>query len=189
VNDSLGALRCEIARRKGLIEKGPKWAFLWIVDIPMFGKDDKGRLFSMNHPFTSPKESDVDLLDKDPLKAKSMGYDIVMNGMELGGGSIRIHDTALQAKIFKLLDISQEKAEQRFGFLLKALSYGAPPHGGMAFGLDRVVMLLTGAPNIRDVIAFPKTAKAVDLMTGSPSEIDEELMKELKIKIELEDLT
>lgn len=189
VNDSLGALRVEIAKRKGLIAKGEKWAFRWVVDIPMFGKDEKGRIFSMNHPFTSPKEADVALLDTDPMKAKSKGYDLVLNGFELGGGSIRIHDTELQAKIFSLLGITKESAEERFGFLQKALSYGAPPHGGMAFGLDRVVMLLTGAPNIRDVIAFPKTAKATDLMTGSPSVIDEELMKELKIKIELEDLT
>jgi aspartyl-tRNA synthetase len=189
VNESLGALRVEIARRKGLIEKGPKWAFCWVVDIPMFGTDEKGRIFSMNHPFTSPKEADVKLLDTDPMKALSKGYDIVLNGFELGGGSIRIHDMDLQSKIFKLLDITPEKAEERFGFLLKALSYGAPPHGGMAFGLDRVVMLLTGAANIREVIAFPKTAKATDLMTGSPSYIDEDLMKELKIKIELEDLT
>jgi aspartyl-tRNA synthetase len=189
VNESLGALRVEIARRKGLIEKGPKWAFCWVVDIPMFGKDEKGRIFSMNHPFTSPKEADVKLLDTDPMKALSKGYDLVLNGFELGGGSIRIHDVELQSKIFKLLDISPEKAEERFGFLLKALSYGAPPHGGMAFGLDRVVMLLTGTHNIREVIAFPKTAKAYDLMTGSPSEIDPELIKELKIKFELEDLT
>ncbi len=189
VNESLGALRVEIARRKGLIEKGPKWAFCWVVDIPMFGTDEKGRIFSMNHPFTSPKEADVKLLDTDPMKALSKGYDIVLNGFELGGGSIRIHDMDLQSKIFKLLDITPEKAEERFGFLLKALSYGAPPHGGMAFGLDRVVMLLTGAANIREVIAFPKTAKATDLMTGSPSYIDEDLMKELKIKIELEDLS
>jgi aspartyl-tRNA synthetase len=189
VNESMGALRVEIARRKGLIEKGPKWAFRWVVDIPMFGKDDKGRIFSMNHPFTSPKESDLALLDTDPMKAKSKGYDLVLNGFELGGGSIRIHDQELQSRIFRILDISPEQAEKRFGFLLKALSYGAPPHGGMAFGLDRVVMLLAGTSNIREVIAFPKTAKATDLMTGSPSEIDPELMKELKIKIELEDLT
>ncbi len=189
VNESLGALRVEIARRRGLIEKGPKWAFCWVVDIPMFGKDEKGRIFSMNHPFTSPKEADVKLLDTDPMKALSKGYDLVLNGFELGGGSIRIHDTELQSKIFKILDISPEKAEERFGFLLKALSYGAPPHGGMAFGLDRVVMLLTGTHNIREVIAFPKTAKAIDLMTGSPSEIDPDLVKDLKIKFELEDLT
>ena len=189
VNESLGALRVEIARRKGLIEKGPKWAFCWVVDIPMFGKDEKGRIFSMNHPFTSPKEADVKLLDTDPMKALSKGYDLVLNGFELGGGSIRIHDVELQSKIFKILDISPEKAEERFGFLLKALSYGAPPHGGMAFGLDRVIMLLAGTSNIREVIAFPKTAKATDLMTGSPSEIDPDLLKDLKIKIELEDLT
>ncbi|HVM33218.1 MAG TPA: aspartate--tRNA ligase [bacterium] len=189
VNESLGQLRVEIARRRGLIEKGPQWAFCWVVDIPMFGTDEKGRRFSMNHPFTSPKEGHVGLLDSDPMKALSKGYDLVLNGFELGGGSIRIHDVELQSKIFKLLDISPEKAEERFGFLLKALSYGAPPHGGMAFGLDRVVMLLTGAANIREVIAFPKTAKAIDLMTGSPSEIDPELIKDLKIKIELEDLS
>lgn len=189
VNESLGALRVEIARRKGLIEKGPKWAFAWVTDFPMFGKDEKGRLFSMNHPFTAPRDQDLAYLDSDPTKATARAYDMVLNGFELGSGTIRIHDSALQSKIFSLLDISPEKAQERFGFLLKALTYGAPPHGGMAVGLDRIAMLLTGAPNIRDVIAFPKTAKATDLMTGSPSEIDPELMKELKIKIELEDLT
>ena len=189
VNESLGSLRVEIARRKGLIEKGPKWAFFWVTDFPMFGKDENGRLYSMNHPFTAPREQDLQLLDTDPTKVTARAYDLVLNGLELGSGTIRIHDSALQSKIFSLLDITPEKAQERFGFLLKALTYGAPPHGGMAVGLDRIAMLLTGAPNIRDVIAFPKTAKAVDLMTGSPSEIDEDLMKELKIKIELEDLT
>ncbi len=189
VNDSMGALRVEIASRKGLIEKGTKWAFAWVTDFPMFGKDEKGRLFSMNHPFTAPREKDMPLLDSDPTQVTARAYDMVLNGFELGSGTIRIHDSALQSKIFSLLDISKEKAQERFGFLLKALTYGAPPHGGMAVGLDRIAMLLTGAPNIRDVIAFPKTAKATDLMTGSPSEIDAELMKELKIKIELEDLT
>ncbi len=189
VNDSLGALRVEIARRKGLIEKGPKWAFFWVTDFPMFGRDEKGRLYSMNHPFTAPREQDMALLDTDPTQVTARAYDMVLNGFELGSGTIRIHDSSLQSKVFGLLDISAEKAQERFGFLLKALTYGAPPHGGMAVGLDRIAMLLTGAPNIRDVIAFPKTAKATDLMTGSPSAIDEELMKELKIKIELEDLT
>ena len=189
VNESLGALRMEISRRKGLIEKGPKWAFAWVTDFPMFGKDEKGRLFSMNHPFTAPRDQDLAYLDSDPTKATARAYDMVLNGFELGSGTIRIHDSALQSKIFSLLDISPEKAQERFGFLLKALTYGAPPHGGMAVGLDRIAMLLTGAPNIRDVIAFPKTAKATDLMTGSPSEIDPELMKELKIKIEMEDLS
>ncbi len=188
VNESLGALRVEIARRKGLIEKGPKWAFAWVTDFPMFGKDEKGRLYSMNHPFTAPREKDMALLDSDPLKVTARAYDMVLNGFELGSGTIRIHDSTLQSKVFRLLDISPEKAQERFGFLLRALTFGAPPHGGMAVGLDRIAMLLTGAPNIRDVIAFPKTAKATDLMTGSPSEIDEELMKELKIKIEMEDL-
>jgi aspartyl-tRNA synthetase len=189
VNESLGALRVEIAHRRGLIEKGPKWAFFWVTDFPMFGKDEKGRLYSMNHPFTAPREQDMALLDTDPTQVTARAYDMVLNGIELGSGTIRIHDSALQSKVFGLLDISPEKAQERFGFLLKALQYGAPPHGGMAVGLDRIAMLLTGAPNIRDVIAFPKTAKATDLMTGSPSVIDEELMKELKIRIELEDLT
>jgi len=189
VHESLGALRCEIARRRGLIEKGPKWAFVWVVDFPLFGQDEKGHLFSMNHPFTSPQESSLPFLESEPLRAKSRGYDMVLNGMELGGGSIRIHDPEIQSKIFKLLDISAEKAEERFGFLVKALSYGAPPHGGMAFGLDRIVMLLTGATSIRDVIAFPKTAKGTCLLTGAPSAIDEELMQELKIRVETEDLT
>lgn len=189
VNESLGALRVEIARRKGLIEKGPKWAFFWVTDFPMFGKDEKGRLYSMNHPFTAPREQDLSLLNTDPTQVTGRAYDMVLNGFELGSGTIRIHDSALQSKIFSLLDITPEKAQERFGFLLKALTYGAPPHGGMAVGLDRIAMLLTGAPNIRDVIAFPKTAKATDLMTGSPSVIEDELMKELKIRIELEDLS
>jgi aspartyl-tRNA synthetase len=143
----------------------------------------------MNHPFTMCQERDIPLLEADPMKVRSRGYDMVMNGIELGGGSIRIHDPEMQQRIFRILDISPEKAEERFGFLVKALSYGAPPHGGMAFGLDRVVMLLTGAPSIRDVIPYPKTAKGTCLLTGAPSPIEDDLMKELHLKVELEDLT
>jgi aspartyl-tRNA synthetase len=177
----LGQLRLQIARKEGLLDPAA-FAFLWVVDFPMFEwlPDEKRHEF-MHHPFTSPMESDAALLETDPGRARARAYDLVLNGSEIAGGSIRIHDQQLQRMIFRLLKISDEEARLRFGFFLDALEYGTPPHGGIALGLDRVVAILTGEPSIRDVIAFPKTAQAVDLMAGAPSTVNPRQLQELHL--------
>ena len=179
----LGNLRLEIANRLKLIDE-KKNNLLWVTEFPMFEYDEiDKRYVAVHHPFTSPKLEDLNLLDSDPSKARARAYDLVLNGNEIAGGSIRIHDRALQSKVFGLLGISEEQAKKKFGFLLEAFRYGAPPHGGIAFGFDRICMLLTGEKSIRDVIAFPKTTSAMSLMDESPSEVDEAQLKELHIKI------
>lgn len=183
VNDSLGALRVELGKKfKTFDEK--KLDVLWVTDFPLMEYDEKDqRHVSLHHPFTAPNPEDLQLLDKDPSKVRALAYDVVVNGSEIGGGSIRIHDRAIQQKIFDLLKITREEAVKRFGFLLEALEYGAPPHGGIAFGLDRIIMLLAGTESIRDVIAFPKTTSASCLMTDAPSDVDPAQLKELGIKV------
>lgn len=179
----LGTLRLDMAKRLNLIDES-KWNLLWVTEFPMFEwNDEEKRYEAMHHPFTSPMAEDVDLLETTPQQARSRAYDMVLNGNELGGGSIRIHDPALQTKVFRLLGIDAGEAEKRFGFLLNAFRYGAPPHGGIAFGLDRIVMLLTGSKSLRDVIAFPKTASAMSLMDEAPSEVDEKQLRELHIRV------
>jgi aspartyl-tRNA synthetase len=156
--------------------------FLWIVEFPLFEWDAaEKRWTSVNHPFTAPREEDLPLLDSDPGRVRACAYDVVLNGLEAGGGSLRIHDSELQAKVFRLLGMSDEEARERFGFFLDALRYGTPPHGGIALGLDRLVMLLAGERSLRDVIAFPKTAGASDLMSGAPSTVPEAQLRELGI--------
>ena len=183
VFSSLGALRIELAKRNQLINE-QEWAPLWVVDFPLFEwNDDHERWDSLHHPFTSPNLEDIQLLNEDPSKVRSLGYDIVMNGYEVGGGSIRIYDKKLQSNIFDLLGINKEEANEKFGFLMNAFKYGAPPHGGMAFGFDRLIMLLAGSKQIRDVIAFPKTTSAMSLMDNSPSLVDENQLDELGLKI------
>ena len=178
----LGQLRLALAKKEGLLDP-EKFAFLWVVDFPMFEwLDEEQRYEFMHHPFTSPLESDATLLETDPGRARARAYDLVLNGSEVAGGSIRIHDQALQRLIFRLLKISDEEAKLRFGFFLDALEYGTPPHGGIAIGLDRTVAILAGESSIRDVIAFPKTAQAVDLMAGAPSTVDPKQLRELGIK-------
>ena len=183
VFSALGALRNELAKRENLIDAN-KWAPLWVVDFPLVEwNEDKNRWDALHHPFTSPNLEDLAKLDSTPGDVRSFGYDIIMNGYELGGGSIRIHDRDLQARIFKLLGISDEDAQEKFGFLMDAFKYGAPPHGGMAFGFDRIVMLLAGSHQIRDVIAFPKTTSALSLMDNSPSPVSEEQLEELHLQV------
>jgi aspartyl-tRNA synthetase len=182
VNDSLGALRVRLGKDLDLIEEG--WQPLWVIDFPMFEKDKNSqRWTSLHHPFTAPSVSVIDELNDNPGKVLSKAYDMVLNGSEIGGGSIRIHNKEMQAAVFKLLDISDEEAEEKFGFLLKALDYGCPPHGGIAFGLDRMVMLMTGAESIRDVIAFPKTQSASCPLTNAPGEVSSEQLKETGIRL------
>ena len=184
VNESIGALRVKLGQDLGLMEAG--WRPLWVVDFPMFEHDPvNDRWVALHHPFTAPKEDQLGLLETDPGACLSRAYDMVLNGTEVGGGSIRIHRQAVQRQVFKLLNISDEQADDRFGFLLKALKFGAPPHGGIAFGLDRLVMLMTGAGSIRDVMAFPKTQTAACLLTNAPSPVDENQLKELALRIRL----
>ena len=182
VNEALGALREKIGHDKGLVND-LVWAPLWIVDFPMFDYDEENKRWNaLHHPFTAPKDGHEDLLDSDPGKCLSKAYDMVINGSEVGGGSIRIHKSDVQSKVFKALNISKDEAQEKFGFLLEALQYGAPPHGGIAFGVDRIVTLLAGADSIRDVIAFPKTQKAQCLLTNAPNEVDDKQLRELHIK-------
>jgi aspartyl-tRNA synthetase len=184
VNESMGALRVKLGEDLGLSEG--QWRPLWVVDFPMFEYDEQSkRWYALHHPFTAPKDEHVDLLEQVPHACYSRAYDMVLNGTELGGGSIRIHRPELQQRVFKLLGINEEEQEEKFGFLLRALSYGAPPHGGMAFGLDRLVMLLTGASSIREVMAFPKTQTAACPLTNAPSEVSPEQLKELSIRVRL----
>jgi aspartyl-tRNA synthetase len=178
----LGSLRKEIAKREKLAE-GAGWALLWVDNFPLFEvRPEDGRVVSCHHPFTSPHPDDLELLESEPLKVRAQAYDLVLNGWELGGGSIRIHDEMTQRRVFSVLKMTREQSEEKFGFFLSALRFGAPPHGGIALGLDRIVAMMTGAASLRDVLAFPKTTSASCLMTGSPSVVDEQQLKELHIR-------
>lgn len=184
VFQSLGALRLDLAKKYGLLEGAEEFKFAWVTEFPLLERDEEaGRFVALHHPFTSPMEEDLHLLDTDPGKARAKAYDMVLNGEELGGGSIRIHDSKLQEKMFSLLGFTKEQAWERFGFLLEAFKYGPPPHGGLAFGMDRLVMFLAGTENIKDVIAFPKNQNAFDPMSEAPNIVDEVQLQELGIEI------
>jgi aspartyl-tRNA synthetase len=181
---ALGQLRLAVARDEGLM-KGDEFAFAWVTDFPLLEWDAGDRRFvAMHHPFTSPVPDDMHLIESEPGRIRAQAYDIVLNGSEIGGGSVRIHDAALQSRVFKAIGLSEEDARRRFGFFLEALTYGTPPHGGIALGLDRIVAILAGETSIREVMAFPKTAAAVDLMTGAPSSVDEDQLRELRIRVD-----
>jgi aspartyl-tRNA synthetase len=178
----LGQLRLAIAKKENLLNP-EALEFLWVTDFPLLEyHQEEGRWYSMHHPFTAPFDEDVDKLEGQPGEVRAKAYDLVLNGSEVGGGSIRIHDAALQARMFKRLGIEDEEAKLRFGFFLDALEYGTPPHGGIALGLDRLVAILAGESSIREVIAFPKTANALDLMAGAPSPVDAKQLRELRLK-------
>jgi aspartyl-tRNA synthetase len=182
VNDALGALRVKVGHEKGHARKG--WRPLWVLDFPMFEWDEEARRWNaMHHPFTAPADGHEALLESDPGKAHAKAHDMVLNGWEIGGGSVRIHRQDVQSQVFRALNISAEEADAKFGFLLQALQYGAPPHGGVAFGLDRIVTLMAGAESIRDVIAFPKTQRAQCLLTRAPNTVDEQQLRELHIRL------
>jgi aspartyl-tRNA synthetase len=187
VNDAIGALRVKVGhsqfgKANGLFDD--VWKPLWVIDFPMFEYDEANdRWSATHHPFTAPKDGHEDLMESDPGNCISKAYDMVLNGWELGGGSVRIHRAEVQSKVFRALKIDEEEAQLKFGFLLDALQYGAPPHGGLAFGLDRIVTMMTGAESIRDVIAFPKTQRAQCLLTQAPSAVDEKQLKELHIRL------
>ena len=183
---SLGALRVEVAKRLDLIDQ-TKFDVLWVTDFPLLEWDEEeNRYVACHHPFTSPKDEDIALLDTDPGKARAKAYDMVINGYEAGGGSIRIHSSELQEKMFETIGFTPEQARERFGYFIDAFKYGTPPHGGLAYGLDRLVMLMTGTTNIRDVIAFPKVQTASCLMTDAPNVVEEKQLRELHICTDVE---
>jgi len=184
VSKTLGQLRLALAKKDGLLDPN-RYEFLWVVDFPLLEWDGEDKRFvAMHHPFTSPHDEDFGKLDSDPGATRAKAYDLVLNGSEIGGGSIRIHDSTIQSRMFSLLNISPEEAKSRFGFFLEALEYGTPPHGGIALGLDRIIAILSNESSIREVIAFPKTAAAVDLMSDAPSAVDQKQLRELHLKIE-----
>jgi aspartyl-tRNA synthetase len=180
VNEALGALRIKVAEQLDMV--ADSWAPLWVVDFPMFEDDGSGNWTPLHHPFTAPA-CDAETLQANPADALSRAYDMVLNGCELGGGSVRIHQREVQEAVFRILRIEEDEANEKFGFLLKALQYGAPPHAGLAFGLDRLVMLMTGAHSIRDVIAFPKTQTAHCVMTDAPGDVAADQLRDLHIRL------
>ena len=183
VYDSLGNLRCHCAKKLGLL-RPDDYKFLWVTEFPLLEwSEEDGRFYAKHHPFTSPMDEDMEYLDTDPGRVRAKAYDIVLNGTELGGGSIRIHDQGVQTKMFEMLGMSQEEAQTKFGFLLEAFKYGVPPHGGLAFGLDRLVTLMLGLEDIRDVIAFPKVQNASELMSRCPAPADPKALEELGIAV------
>jgi aspartyl-tRNA synthetase len=186
VNDAIGALRAKVGHQLGLAEKA--WKPLWVVDFPMFEFNEDSKTWAArHHPFTAPKDGHENLFSVDPEKALAKAYDVVLNGWEIGGGSVRIHREEVQAKVFDAMKISKEDQERKFGFLLKALQYGTPPHGGIAFGLDRILTLMTGAESIRDVIAFPKTQRGQDLLVEAPTPVTEQQLRDLHIRVRASD--